>query len=221
MRLHGAAGGRAGGPVCPARPGLPGAAGRGRLTAGEAAVPLPISRGRSSRRRRHPTHRARAPPSPAGSGSGRRQAREPEPLSAVGCCRRPSPPARWRPRRFPRCRRSSRASSTICEPRRSWTSASRWWRTTVSEAAAAPARPVASRLALPPLPAATSLRTGRSVPLPVSAWLFGLRGVPVGCTEKWGGGEAPPLGAVRGVHGLPCLPLQLRAPTRLPCALVL
>lgn len=56
---------------------------------------------------------------------------------AVGAerCRRCVPPpaqspASWRPRRFPRCRRSSRASSIICEPRRSWTSASRWWRIT-------------------------------------------------------------------------------------------
>lgn len=110
--------------------------------------------------------------------------------------------ARWRPRRFPRCRRSSRASSTICEPRRSWTSASRWWRTTVSEAAAAPApgpgppRPIASRpargspgLGPPPSPA-TSRWVGRSAPLPLSAWLVGLCRVPVGCTES-GVGEGP------------------------------
>lgn len=127
--------------------------------------PPPISRGRSSRAHRQgrqPAHRAGAPASRTGSGSGRRQRREGELLSAARCCRCASPPARWRPRRFPRCRRSSRASSTICEPRRSWTSASRWWRTTVSEAAAAPprlapsrgpARPGPSRPTPPPLPA--------------------------------------------------------------------
>lgn len=142
-----------------------------------------------------PAHRARALASPAGSGSGRRQAREPEPSSAVRCCRCASPPAWWRPRRFPRCRRSSRASSTICEPRRSWTSASRWWRTTVSEAAAAPPRPAGPRAhrrarpgpacRVPPCPApaprgwgrrrprppATSRCAGRSGRLPLSAWL--------------------------------------------------
>lgn len=174
----------------------------------QAALGTVVPHRQTDRRRDRGRNRGTAPPGPSRPAGGALRppppAREAEAEAArasPGSESRAPPPAPWRPRRCPRCRRSSRASSTICGPRRSWTGANPWSPTTVSECGG-------GRGAGPAGPARPWRRcTGRSAPA-VPRW----PGCPRDVRGR-GAGEAPPLGGAggRGVPPPPAVPSAVKA----------